>query len=203
MKTQLLIMILISVVAFVAGGRWFSKTSLITQTETKVQEEVLLEDKPIIYDRVSESESKLIEAFVNEFEGYKFQKDSDKLLEMFTPPESKEKQDILDSILGKDYAMDNEKQLSRLFSTQGYNHLVGGHYVRSIKKDGSLIVVAVDELRIFYIGLSEDFMGYSAKVVNMVIELKENDSGYQIDRYYHTNSDDKFGSNKYEGFAAY
>lgn len=203
MKTQLLTITLISAFAFAVGGYWFSKTNSVTQTETKSSKEVLLEYKPIIYDDVSESESKLIEAFVNQFEGYKFQKESDKLLEMFTPPESKEELDTLDSILGKDYALGSEKPLSRLFSTQGYNYSVSGHYVRSIKRDGNSIVVSVDELRIFYTGLSEDFIGYSVKVVNMMIELEKSDNGYQIVKYYHTSSDDKFGSNKYEGFVAY
>lgn len=202
MKTQLLTITLISAVAFAVGGYLFSKINPVIQAETKTTKEVLLEYKPIIYDGISESEAGLIEEFVNKFEGYKYQKDADKLLTMFTSPETPKDQNDLDSILGKDYASGNEKPLSRLFSTQGYDHSVGGYYVRSIKKDGNSIVVAIDELRIFFTGLSEDFMGYSAKVVNMMIELEKNDSEYQIGRYYHANPDDKFGS-KYEGFVAY
>jgi hypothetical protein len=167
-----------------------------------VQSKTLLEFRPVETVGITEHEQKKIEEFVDTFEGYKWQKDPDRLLEMFTSPESKEDQDTLDSILGKDYTFGNKKPLSRLFSTQGYNHSVGGHYIRSIKKDGNSIVITVDELRIFYTGLSEDFVGYSAEVVNMVIELKENGSGYQIVKYYHAQPDDNLGS-KYEGFTVY
>lgn len=201
MKIQLLIITLISAFAFGVGGYWLGKTNSVTLAETKAPREVLLEYKPVTYEGVSESESELIEAFVNEFEGYKFQKDADKLLAMFTSPETPEGQNDLDSILGKDYVQGSTKPLSRLFSTQGYNHSVGGHYVRSMKRDGKLILVEVDELRIFYTGLSEDFVGYSAKVVKMMIELEKSDSEYQIAKYYHAQPDDKLGS-KYDGFVA-
>lgn len=167
-----------------------------------VQSETLLEFKPVETKGITEDEQKKIEEFIDTFEGYKFQKDPDKLLEMFSPSESREEQDVLDFILGKDYAFGNKKPLSRLFSTQGYNHSIGGHYIRSIKKDGNPIVVEIDELRIFYTGLSEDFVGYSAEVVNMIIELEKNNGEYQIVKYYHAQPDDNLGS-KYEGFTAY
>ena len=163
------------------------------------QSETLLEFRPVETTGITESEQKKIEKFIESFEGYKWQKDPDKLLEMFTPPESKEDQERLDAILGKDYAQGDAKSLSRLFSTQGYNHSIGGHYVRSIKIEGDSIIVAVDELRIFYIGLSEDFVGYSAKVVNLIFELEKSAAGYKITKYYHS------GNNlrpKYEGFIA-
>lgn len=165
--------------------------------------EILLKFKPVAALGINKDEQEQVEKFVDTFEGYKYQKDTDKLLAMFTSPEIPEDQNDLNTILGNDYTQDNSKPFSRLFNTQGYNHSVGGHYVRSIKKDGNSIVISVDELRIFYTGLSEDFVGYSAKVVNMMIELEKNDSGYQIAKYYHASPDDKFGTNKYEGFVAY
>lgn len=187
-------------------GFFLGKLSLNIQSDkgnsNTTQSEILLEFKPVETKGITKDEQEQIEKFVDTFEGYKYQKDTDKLLAMFTLPETPEDQNDLDSILGKDYASDGEKPISRLFSTQGYNHSVGGHYVRSIKKDGNSIIVAVDELRIFYTGLSEDLVGYSATVVNMMIELEKNDGGYQIAKYYHAHPDDKLGS-KYEGFVAY
>jgi hypothetical protein len=194
--------ILLGVVVGITLNKVIGVASHLDYQETPKGNEIFLEFKPIVFQGITKNEQEQIEKFVNTLEGYKYQKDADGLLGMFSPPESKEEQDTLDSILGKDGAQGNTKPLSRLFSTQGYNHSVGGYYVRSIKKDGNSIVVTVDELRSFYTGLSEDFVGYSAKVVNMVIVLEKSDDGYQIVKYYHTSSDDKFGS-KYEGFVAY
>jgi len=163
------------------------------------QSETLLEFRPVEAVGITETEQKKIEKFIESFEGYKWQKDPDKLLEMFTLPESKEDQERLDAILGKDYARGSAKPLSRLFSTQGYNHSIGGHYVRSIKKEGDSIIVTVDELRIFYYGLSEDFVGYSAKVVNLMFELEKSAAGYKITKYYHSDNNLR---PKYEGFIA-
>lgn len=178
----------------VAGGYWVGRNK-----PSPLADEVSLEYKPIITKGVTEDEQKQIKKFVETFEGYKLQKDPDKLLAMFAPPDTPEDQDRLNSILGKDYARGSTKPLSRLFSTQGYNHSVGGHYVRSIKKDDNSIIVVVDELRIFYIGLSEDFVGYSVEVVNLTLEIEERDGEYKISKYYHS------GNNlrpKYEGFIA-
>lgn len=119
---------------------------------------------------------------------------------MFTSPKTKEEQEHLDFLLGKDHAQGSTEPLSRLFSTQGYNHSVGGHYIRNIKENGKAIIVAVDELRIFYVGLGEDFTGYSAKVVNLVLEIEKGDDGYKIVRYYHANQPSQ--TLKYEGFFA-
>lgn len=163
--------------------------------------ETLLEFRPIETMGTTEAEQKKIERLIETFEGYKLQKDPDKLLEMFTPPESKDEQDTLDSLLGKDYAQGSTKPLPRLFSTQGYNHSIGGHYVRDIKKKSNSIIVAVDELRIFYIGLSEDFVGYRAKVVGLAFELTETSDGYMIKRYYHSELNGKDPA-KYDGFSA-
>lgn len=187
-------------------GFFLGKLSLNIQSDkgnsNTTQSEILLEFKPVETKGITRDEQEQIEKFVDTFEGHKYQKDADKLLAMFTSPETPEEQNTFDSILGKDYVQGNVKLLSRLFSTQGYNHSVGGHYVRSMKRDGKLILIEVDELRIFYTGLSEDFVGYSAKVVNMMIELEKSDSEYQIAKYYHAQPDDEFGS-KYEGFIAY
>lgn len=202
MRIKVLTAILISTILAAVGGYWFGKQSASVHPDATSQTEIFLEYKPVEAMGITEVEQKKIEKLVETFEGYKFQKDSDRLLEMFTPPESKKDWDTLNFILGKDYVRGSTKPPSRLFSTQGYNHSVGGHYVRSMKKDGNSIVVEIDELRIFYTGLSEDFVGYSAEVVKMMIELKEDDNGYQIVKYYHSQPDDKFGS-KYEGFIAY
>lgn len=200
--------ILILIILAAAGGYSLGRTQqkilssnnpLENQT---LQREILLEFKPVAVLGINGDGKEQIEKLIDTFEGYKYQKNADKLLAVFTSPETPEDQNDLDSILGKDYTQDNTKPLPRLFSTQGYNHSMGGHYVRSIKRDGNSTLVEVDELRIFYTGLSEDFVGYSAKIVKMMIELEKNASGYQIVKYYHAYPDDKFGS-KYEGFLAY
>lgn len=200
MRCLIFIFVALSIGFFL--GKLSSNIQSGKENSNTTQSETLLEFKPVETKGITEDEQKQIEKFVDAFEGYKFQKDADKLLAMFTSPETSGGQNDLDSILGRDYVQGNAKLLSRLFSTQGYNHSVGGHYVRSIKRDGNSTLVEVDELRIFYTGLSEDFVGYSAKVVKMMIELKKNDKGYQIVKYYHVQSNDKFGS-KYEGFIAY
>ena len=200
MKTRILIVILILIIISTVGGYWFGKRTTNVQLDTGTQSKVTLEYKPITTNGISEEEKREIEDFVRTFEGHKFLKDPDKLLGMFTLPETKEEEDALGFILGNDYARESTNPLSRLFSTQGFNHSVGGHYVRSIKKNGESIIVEVDELRIFYIGLG-DVIGYSAKVVNLVFEIEKGDAGYKIKNYYHANTPPN-ETLKYEGFFA-
>lgn len=204
---NLYLIIIVSVTGILVGyslGRIHQKSlglGNLLESQTSPSE-ILLEFRPVAALGINEDEKEQIEKLVDTFERYKYQKNADKLLAMFTLPETPEDQNDLNTLLGKDYVQGSSKPLSRLFSTQGYNHSVGGHYVRSIKRDGNSTLIEVDELRIFYTGLSEDFVGYSAKVVKMMIELEKNNSWYQIVKYYHVQPDDKFGS-KYEGFIAY
>lgn len=200
-KSKLLIfviLIFILVIISTAGGYWFGKTNPNAKIDETSQKKVMLEWKAVILNGVSENEGEQIETFVDEFETYKFQEDPDKLLGMFTPPKTKEEQEHLDFLLGKDHAQGSTEPLSRLFSTQSYNHSVDGHYVRSIKKNDKSIIVTVDELRIFYVSLTEDSTGYSAKVVNLVLEIEKADNKYKITHYYHANQSNQ--TLKYEGF---
>lgn len=196
--TAILILVIISAI----GGYWIGKANPNIKYNDASQQKVKLDWKEVVLDGVTEEEGRQIEALVDKFEGYKQEKDPDKLLSLFTLAETTSEQWSLDFILGNDNARDNEKPLSRLFSTQSYNHSLGAYYVRSIKKRDELIIVSVDELRIFYVGLAETgySIGYSAGVSSLVLEIQKENNGYKIRQYYHPPFS-KDLQQKYEGFS--
>ena len=100
-----------------------------------------------------------------------------------------------DFVLGKDY-QNNEKPLTRLFSTLGYDHTTSGYFIRDISLVGGDIKVSVDELRTFY--SSGEYVGFTAQVSNLTFYLVDISDGLKIKSYYHQNAQGKF-----EGFTAY
>lgn len=141
------------------------------------------------------TKQKQVEDFVDLFYSHKQLKDVDKLLGLFTQPKTNKEQDDLDFVLGKDIEND-PKPLSRLFSTQGYRHTTSGYFIRDISLVGGDIKVSVDELRTFYSG--GEYVGYTANVSSLIIELAPTSHAWEIIRYYH-----KGVPSKYEGFTAY
>lgn len=170
-----------------------SNTDKMAQT-TALQ----LEDKAVIVSGVNNEEKGQVQKEVGTFEDYLYAKDVTSALSMFTPPATKNEQNDLDFLLGKDLTQDATKPLPRLFSTQGYNYTVSGHLIREIRKSNGNINVSVDELRTVYSG--GEYVGYVTKVDSLIFELKSVDSGYKIDRYYHSKPTGK--ALKYEGFIA-
>ena len=146
---------------------------------------------------VDSTKQKQIEDFIDLFYYHKQLKDVDNLLGLFTQPKTNEEQDDLDFVLGKDIEND-PKPLSRLFSTQGYRHTTSGYFIRDISLVGGDIKVSVDELRTFYSGM--EYVGYTAQVSNLMLDIAQTSDGFKIARYYHKDLQDT--PDKYEGFVA-
>lgn len=160
-------------------------------TKTQLQ----MEWREVVTTGVSNDEKERIISFVDTFERAIAQRDSDKVLSFFSEPETGEEQKELDFMLGSDYARDGAKPLARLFTTAGYNFSTSAHYVRNVGAQGANVRVILDELRVIPSG--GEFVGYSANVARLVVELRETSHGYEIVHYYHEGKD-----GKYEGFIA-
>lgn len=162
--------------------------------------QIKMEWREVFADGVSSDEKDRIISFADTFERAIAQKDSDKALSFFSAPETDEEQKELDFILGSDYMRNGAKSSAqRLFTTQGSNFSLGAHYVRNVSAQGAIVRVVVDELRTIASG--GEFVGYSANVAHLVIELRKTAHGYEIVRYFHENTDDK-SVLKYDGFVA-
>lgn len=173
-------------------------TSFVKQPDiqpTTNASQLLMEWQEVVATGVSSDEKERIVSFIDIFEHAIAQKDTEKVLSFFSEPETSEEQKELDFILGSDYARDSAKPLARLFTTQGYNFSTSAHYVRNMGALGGNVRVIVDELRTIPSG--GEWVGYSANVARLVIELRATSHGYQIVRYYHEGKDGKF-----EGFVA-
>ncbi len=166
-----------------------------TRNVSVVADQLQMEWREVIATGVSDNEKDRIIEFVDTFERAIAQRDGDKALSFFSAPETDEEQEGLDFILGSDYARDGAKPLARLFTTAGYNFSTSAHYVRNVGAQEANVRVIVDELRVIPSG--GEFVGYSANVARLIVELRETSHGYEIVRYYHENKD-----GKYEGFIA-
>lgn len=167
-----------------------------------VTDELFLKDKITETSGVTNDEVSQVKTFVDIFEGYKMDKNADKLIEMFTPPETAEEQTELDFILGNDYKQGKEKPLSRLFSTSTFDHMTSVWNIKSIEKKADITIVLIDELRIIYGGgLSEIEYGWRAKISGLTMELTQTAGMYKIKNYYHNGYSD-MNTAKYEGFNA-
>lgn len=171
-----------------------SSTSSKDQSASKANQ-LQLEWQEIVAEEVSNDEKDRIVSFVDTFERAIAQRDSEKTLSFFSEPISDEEQKELDFILGSNYVRDDAKPLVRLFTAQGYNFSTSAHYVRNVGAQGAIVRVVIDELRTIASG--GEFVGYSANVARLVIELRATSHGYEIERYYHEGKD-----GKYEGFVA-
>lgn len=160
-----------------------------------VNTQVNLPYEQIKVSGVDSTKQKQVEDFITLFYNHKHDKVTERLMSLFAAPATPEEQSDLDFILGKDDKT-NDKPLSRLFSTQGYEHTTSGYFIRDISLVGGDIKVSVDELRTFYSG--GEYVGYTANVSSLIIELTSTSHSWKIARYYH-----KGTSGKYEGFTAY
>lgn len=146
---------------------------------------------------IDSTKQKQVEDFIALFYNHKRDKDTERLISLFAAPTTPEEQDDLDFILGKDYDA-NDKPLSRLFSTQGYEHTTSGYFILDISLVGGDIKVSVDELRTFYSG--GEYVGFTAQVSNLMFDIAQTNDGLKIARYYHKDLQDT--PTKYEGFVA-
>lgn len=181
---------------------WAVLVNVAKPTGTQVttpKDQLLMEWREVVATGVSSDEKRRIASFVDTFERAIAQRDSEKVLSFFSEPETDEEQQDLDFILGSDYARDGAKPLARLFTTQGYNFFTSAHYVRNVGAQGANVRVIVDELRTIASG--GEFVGYSANVARLIIELRETSHGHEIVRYFHEDSDNK-SVLKYDGFVA-
>lgn len=173
------------------------------QTNTQVApvtvEQLQMEDREVVATGVSQDEQKRIVSFVDIFERAISQRDSEKVLSFFSAPETDEEQEDLDFILWKDVDPAGKDGGSRLFRTAGYNFSTSAHYIRNVSAQGANVRVIVDELRVIPSG--GEWVGYSAKVSRLVVELRATSHGYQIAQYYHEDLV-RDGVKKYEGFIA-
>lgn len=122
---------------------------------------------------VDGAQQKQIEDFINKFYEYQQQKDIEKLLALFTPPANKQEQNDLDFLLG-------------------------GYYIRDITRHNDTVTVLVDEMRVIYSG--GEYVGYSANIANLVLEIKQSKNELKIVKYYHAQAND---ISALEGFIAY
>ena len=153
--------------------------------------------KEITVSGVDGEKQKQIEDFIATFYNHKHDRDTERLMSLFAAPTTPEEQSDLDFILGKD-GKTIDKPLSRLFSTQGYEHTTSGYFIRDISLVGGDIKVSVDELRTMYSG--GEYVGYTAQVSNLMLDIAQASDGYKIARYYHKDLQDT--PDKYEGFVA-
>lgn len=178
-----------------ALARVVIRTNTSQAQRPEVAQQLSLEWSEVVATGVSADEKERIVEFVDTFARAVAQRDSDKVLSFFSEPETDEEQQELDFILGSDYMRDSAKPLARLFTTAGYNFSTSAHYVRNVGAQEANVRVIVDELRVIPSG--GEFVGYSANVARLVVELRETSHGYEIVRYYHEGKD-----GKYEGFIA-
>ena len=189
-KPKLIIGLLIVFTLFL--GYFIGKNPTSTAT---IKTQVNLPYEQIKVSGVDSTKQKQVEDFITLFYNHKHDKDTEKLMSLFAVPSTPKEQDDLDFILGKDYET-NDKPLSRLFSTQGYEHTTSGYFIRDISLVGGDIKVSVDELRTFY--SSGEYVGFTAQVSNLTFYLVDISDGLKIKSYYHQSSQGKF-----EGFTAY
>ena len=189
-KPKLIIGLLIVIALFL--GYFIGKNptpSPITNTQ------INLPYSQIKVSGIDSAKQKQIEDFVDLFYNHKQNKDTDRLLNLFTTPTTKEEQGNLSFMLGKD-GKTNDKPLSRLFSTQGYRHTTSGYFIRDISLVGGDTKVSVDELRTFYSG--GEYVGFPAQVAKLTFYLVDTNNELKIKSYYHQGA-----QGKYEGFTAY
>lgn len=189
-KPKLIIGLLIVIALFL--GYFIGKNPTPTATTNN---QVNLPYEQIKVSGVDNTKQKQVEDFITLFYNHKQNKDTYKLLGLFTTPTTKEEQDDLSFVLGKDDKT-NDKPLSRLFSTQGYEHTTSGYFIRDISLVGGDTKVSVDELRTFYSG--GEYVGFTAQVAKLTFYLVNMNNGLGVKSYYHQNA-----QGKYEGFAAY
>ncbi len=187
-KPKLIIAVLIVFAGFLG---YFIGKNPTPPTTTQVN----LPYEQIKVSGIDDTKQKQVEDFVALFYNYKQNKDTDKLLVLFTTPITKKEKDDLIFVLGKDDKT-NDKPLSRLFSTQGYRHTTSGYFIRDISLVGGDTKVSVDELRTFYSG--GEYVGFTAQVAKLAFDLVDINNELKIKSYYHQDA-----QNKYEGFTAY
>lgn len=189
--------IIIAACILIAGffGYFIGKANIPTPSPVN-NTQVNLLDEQIKVTGIDNTKQKQIEDFLDKFYEYQYEREIDKLLALFTPPANKQEQDSLDSLLGKDYAAGDEKPLPRLFNTQGYSFRVPARYIRTMTAQNSTITVLVDEMRVMYSGM--EYVGYTAQVSKLTLDLVDSNNGLQLESYYHNNE-----QGKYEGFSAY
>lgn len=192
---------LLSIVVILLAGFLIFENSFVktNQVTTSASNEIQLKWEEAVVNGVSNEEKELIVSFIDTFERAIAQKDTEKVLSFFSEPETDEEREDLDFILGSDYARDRAKPLARLFTTAGYNFDLSAHYVRKVSAQDANRQVVIDELRVIPSG--GEFVGYSAKVSRLVVELRKTSHGYEIVRYYHEDIDQNV-IKKYEGFIA-
>lgn len=154
-----------------------------------------LEVREIIATGFSSDEQERIVSFVDTFERAVAERDSNKVLRLFSEPETDSEKSELDFILWRDVDPSGTQEGSRLFTTAGYNFTLTKHEVREVRKDGAQVKVFVDELRTFPSGDN------SAHVSRMLVKLRETSHGYAVVRYYHQEPTANRDL-KYEGFIA-
>ena len=120
-KPKLIIGLLIVFTLFL--GYFIGKNPTSTAT---IKTQVNLPYEQIKVSGVDSTKQKQVEDFITLFYNHKHDKDTEKLMSLFAVPSTPKEQDDLDFILGKDYET-NDKPLSRLFSTQGYEHTTSGY----------------------------------------------------------------------------
>lgn len=179
---------------------WLSSHSLSTKPQIGSNKEIVLEAQGVSASGISDEEQTQILSFVDTFESALQQRDAEKVMSFFSPPETKEEQSELDSIIGVDLArVGVSNPTTRLFTTQGRNFSVTAHYVRSVGAQGAQVRVIVEELRIVASG--GEFVGYIAKVARLALILDKTAHGYKITQYYFTDTT-KHSATKYDGLTS-
>lgn len=172
-----------------------SKSVAPSSQNTTEAKQLQMEWREVVAEGVSSDEKDRIVAFVDTFERAITKRDSDKVLNFFSAPETDAQQNELNFILGADLAQVSATSSARLFTTTGYNFDLVAHYVRNVSAQGEDRRVIVDEMRIIRSG--GEWVGTVANVSRLVVELRATSHGYEIVRYYHEGKD-----GKYEGFIA-
>lgn len=172
----------------------------INQSKDSKNQSLTLNNSPAKTININEEEQKEIEDFIYSFERFRLEKDVSKIIDSFTPPSTKEEQEALDFMMGKDLPLVNNKVMPRLFITQLFNNFVGTAVIRDISKTENGVTILVDELRITYSGLVEPpgTPDYTATVESLIFELVKTNDGYKIDKY-HRQTPNQLTVLKYEG----
>lgn len=180
---------------------WFVAHRITAQTQqANAGNEIVLEAQGVSASGVSDEEQTQIVAFTETFEQALQERNSEKTMSFFSPPETKGEQSELDSIAGADLArVGVSNPTTRLFTTQGRNFSVDAHYVRSVSRQGAQVRVIVDELRIIASG--GEFVGYIAKVARLALILDKTSHGYNIAQYYFTDNANHHAA-KYDGLTS-
>lgn len=190
---------LLLLLGFSIGWLIAHRTTPRAQQEN-TQNEIVLEAQGVTTSGVSDNEQRQIVAFSDTFESVLEQRDAKRVMSFFSPPETKEEQLELDSILGADLArVGVSSSTTRLFATQGRNFSVDAHYVRSVSQQGAQTRVIVDELRIIASG--GEFVGYIAKVARLSLILDKTAHGYKIAQYFFTDTTGH-SATKYDGLTS-